>query len=141
MKDIHSILDIEDLIGAAVLKADNVPAAVDLLGFNAAEIAIGVGVGGITFTAANKIEFELTHSEDGSVYDAVTDDDVLGVSGITSGIVKSLTAEHATADVSRLGYIGGRRYIKLLAHFSGAHDTGTPIAALVVKGYPERATA
>ena len=141
MKDLHSVVDVVELLPAATYAADNTPAAVDLLGFESAEIAIAVGAGGITFTTTNKIEFVLTHSDDNSTYAAVTADDLLGVSSVTSGIVKSLVAAHATADVSRFGYVGGKRYLKLLADFSGTHGTGTPLGAVVVKGDPHRATA
>lgn len=135
MKDIHSDITVVSAIGAAVLSADNTPAAIDLQGYNAAEIVLAIGVGGITFTATNKIEFKVTHSDDGATYTDVTDEDVLGVSDISGGIVKALTSAHAAADVSRFGYVGGKRYLKVLADFSGTHGTGTPIAAVVIKSY------
>jgi len=59
---------------------------------------------------------------------------MLGVASITSGIIKSLTSAHAAADVYRFGYVGNKRYLKLLADFSGTHGSGTPIAAMVLKG-------
>lgn len=137
MKDAHSGVEVDVAIAAATLAADNTPPAVDLQGYNSAEIVLAIGAGGITFSSTNKIEFKLTHSDDDSAYTAVDVDDVLGVSSVgTGGIVKSLVAAHATAGVYRLGYIGGKRYIKLLADFSGTHGTGTPIAATVVKGMP-----
>ena len=57
---------------------------------------------------------------------------------ITSGIVRALTAAHAAATVQKIGYKGGKRYIKLLADFSGTHGTGTPIAAEVVRNRLEQ---
>jgi hypothetical protein len=42
----------------------------------------------------------------------------------TGGIVKSLIAAHAAADTTEVGYIGGKRYLKVLADFSGTHGTG-----------------
>jgi hypothetical protein len=123
-------------IGAAVLTADNTPAAIDLQGFQAANIMIAVGVGGITFSGVNKIEFKLTHSDDDVSYADVTDADVLGVTGVVTGIIRALTAAHAAAAVYNVGYIGGRRYLKLLADFSGTHGTGTPIAAIVNRSHP-----
>lgn len=136
MKDIYSESAIVELLPIATIAADNTPVAVDLLGFEAAEIALAIGVGGITFTGANKIEFVLTHSDDNSTYTNVTDADMKGVTGITTGIIKALTAAHATAEVIKYGYLGGKRYLKLLADFSGTHGTGTPLAACVVKGRP-----
>lgn len=44
-------------------------------------------------------------------------------------------AGHATAAVYRFGYVGTKRYLKLLAALEGTHATGTPVAALVIKGH------
>lgn len=136
MRDLHSGVTVATLIGAATLSADNTPPAVDLAGYQAATILLAIGVGGITFSGTNKIEFKLTHSDDDSTYTAVTVDDLLGVDSVAeSGIIKSLTAAHAAASSYRFGYVGGKRYLKLLADFSGTHGTGTPIAAMVLKGH------
>lgn len=134
MKDIHSDFTRTLAIGAAVLAADNTPPAVDLRGYDAAEILLDIGIGGITFSGTNKIEFKLTHSDDDVTYADVTTADMLGVTVAAGGIIKSLVAAHAAAAVYRYGYKGGRRYLKLLADFSGTHGTGTPIAASVLLG-------
>jgi hypothetical protein len=136
MRDLYSNLGVAVLLASATYAADSTPASVDLDGFDSALLAIEVGAGGITFTTSNKVEFVLTHSDDDTTYTNVADADVIGVTGITGGIVKSLVAAHAAADVSLVGYIGGKRYLKLLADFSGTHGTGTPLSALVIKGQP-----
>lgn len=136
MRDIHSDLTVVSAIGAAVLDADNTPAAIDLQGYDAAEIVLLIGAGGITFTTTNKVEFKLTHSDDNSTYEAVTVDDMLGLSSVgDGGIIKSLVAAHASAAAYRYGYKGNKRYLKLLADFGGTHSTGTAMAAVVVKGH------
>lgn len=136
MRDIHSALLAVTAISNATLAADNTPAAIDLKGYNAAEILLAIGVGGITFSGTNKIEFKLTHSDDDSTYTDVTVDDMLGLASVAlGGIIKSLVAAHAAAATYRFGYKGGKRYLKLLADFSGTHGTGTPIAAIVLKGH------
>lgn len=129
MKDEFNEASPAVLIGNATLSADNTPASIDLQGFQACNLILSVGVGGITFSSTNKVEFVLTHSDDDTTYTNVTDADMLGVTGITTGIIKSLVAAHAAAAVYHYGYIGGKRYLKLLADFSGTHGTGTPIAA------------
>lgn len=138
MKDMHSHVKVEALIDVATLTANNTPPAVDRLGFESVEIVLQIGAGGIAFSGTNKIEFKLTHSDDNLSYDAVTLADVEGVASVgTGGIIKALIAAHATADAYRFGYKGNRRYLKLLADFSGTHGTGTPMSAVAVLGHPE----
>ena len=139
MRDGHSGVKPILAIGPAVLAASTTPAAINLAGFKSAEIVIPVGVGGITFSGVNKIEFVLTHSDDDVTYTPVTDADMLGVSGISAGVIKALVAAHAAAAVYNYGYIGGKANIKLQAAFAGTHGTGTPIAAMVLKGNPDLA--
>lgn len=136
MRDLVSRLAETQVIGPVVLSADNTPATIDLAGFNSAAILISVGIGGITFTTSNKIEFVVTHSDDDSTYTNVTDADVQGVTGISNGIVRSLTAAKAAADTAptEIGYVGNKRYLKVLADFSGTHGAGTPISVVLVKG-------
>jgi hypothetical protein len=134
MRDLASKIVPVTVFGPVTLAADNTPAAIDLAGFHSAVLLLGIGVGGITFDSTNKIEFKLTHSDDNSSYSDVTDADMQGVTGITSGIIKSLVAAHAAAAVYEFGYVGNKRYLKLLADFSGTHGTGTPLHACLVKG-------
>lgn len=137
MKDMHSDVQVAQLLPAAAYDADNTPAALDLKGFNACEIVLAIGAGGITFSGTNKVEFKLTHSDDNVTYADVADADILGKTGISSGIIKSLVAAHASAAAYRFGYIGGKRYLKLLADFGGTHGTATPLAALALLGHPQ----
>jgi len=122
------------MIVPAVMTADNAEITVDLQGCDGCEIVLMVGVGGITFNGTNKIEFVLNESDDDSTYTAVPDGLVNGVDGtMTDGIIKALTAAHAAAAVYRFGYVGYKRYLQLLADFSGTHGTGTPISAVAIK--------
>ena len=135
-RDLYKHLSAAHVHGPVVTSADTTPAAIDLQGFRAAVIALGVGIGGITFDATNKIEFVLTHSDDDVTYTNVADADMQGVTGITSGIIKSLVAAHAAAAVYLYGYVGGKRYLKLKADFSGTHGTGTPLQMVIHRGHP-----
>lgn len=141
MRDLQGSISATALILAASLNADNTPIAVDLRGFESAVVLINVGAGGITFDAANKIEFVLSHSNDGTNWGVVTASDVQMPSGQTlgaGGVVRALVAAKAAADAAptEIGYIGDRRYIRLLADFSGAHGVATIIAATAVRGHP-----
>ena len=135
-KDISLEMGLIAVLAPAVLAADNTPAAIDLGNFESAILALHVGIGGITFSGTNKIEFVLTHSDNDSTYVAVGQEDVKGVTVATGGIVRSLVAAHAAASLTKIGYHGGKRYLKLLADFSGTHGTGTPISAVIVAGEP-----
>ena len=136
MRDLASNIKVVTAIGNATLAADNTPVAVDGAGYNSATLVLDIGSGGITFSGTNKIEFVLTHSDDDVTYTAVTDADMINLTGISGGIIKSLIAAHASAAVYKFGYRGGKRHRKLLADFSGTHGTGTPIGAHWLLGEP-----
>jgi len=141
MRDLISNLGVKIAIPSASYDADNTPAAIDLRGFDSAAFLIHVGVGGITFTGSNKVEFKLTHAdeEDGD-YTAVTAADVQGVDSVgAGGIVLALTSAHADPTVTKVGYIGGKPFARLLADFSGTHGAATPIGATVALGHPRNA--
>lgn len=137
MRDLHSHISVDTAIIPAVVAADTTPVTIDLADFDSAELVIQVGIGGINFDATNKVEFKLTHSDDDSTYTAVEDADVLGVETVgTGGIIKSLIEAHPAADAYRVGYVGSKRYLQLVADFSGTHGSPTPLAAVAVKGAP-----
>lgn len=137
MRDLNSNIALVVAIPAAAYTADNTPTAIDLQGFGSAVIELAIGVGGITFTGTNKVEFKLTHSNDDITYEAVELRDVQGIGAVgVDGIIHRLIAAHAAATVHKIGYVGGRRYLKLLADFAGTHGTATPFSATVIKGHP-----
>ncbi|MDO5116193.1 MAG: hypothetical protein Q4D58_08870 [Synergistaceae bacterium] len=127
---------VTELVPAAAYSADNTPAAVEVSEARDATILLFLGIGGITFSTTNKVEFVLTHSSDGADYTNVETRDVVGAGEITSGIICSLKEAHAAAEVKKYGYVGGKKYIKLLAKFSGTHGTATPLSAVVVQCEP-----
>jgi hypothetical protein len=138
IRDLHNNLSTALLVAPQTATADVTPVSVDLLGFRAAMVLLYIGIGGITFTSTNKIEFILEHSNDNSAWAAVTQADVLGPTVAANGIVRSLVAAKAAADVQEISYIGGRRYVRLTPDFSGTHGAGTPMTAFAVRGLPEQ---
>lgn len=141
-RDLHDNISPITLIAPATLNADNTPTSVDLRGFMSAAVMLYVGPGGITFSGTNKIEFVLQHSDDNSAWSNVASADVVGAPAgpvISGGIVRALVAAKAAEDITKLSYVGGKRYIRLTADFSGTHGTGTLITAFVIRGNPEQA--
>lgn len=137
-RDLHDNLSAALLIAPSTPTADTTPVSVDLLGFRGAMVLLYIGIGGITFTGVNKIEFILEHSLDNTSWSPVAQADVAGVTVAAGGIIRSLIAAKAAADFQEVSYIGGRRYIRLTADFSGTHGTGTPMFAAMVRGLPEQ---
>lgn len=134
MRDAHHSTKVVVALPAAAYDDDATGATVDRLGFEAVELALSIGAGGITFSADNKIEFAVEHGDDASTWTAVAAGDVLGATVAAGGVVKALTAAHPTADVTRLGYIGDRRYVRLSAAFAGTHGAATPLSAVAMLG-------
>ncbi|GJE46189.1 hypothetical protein [Methylobacterium soli] len=125
-------------IAPAVLTDDPAAITIDRSGYDAVTFVLMLGVGGITFTNTNRIDFIVEHSDDGATWEAVDPTNLLGATPDASGIVLSQRTAHPAATVHRFGYVDGtvgdRRYVRLRADFNGTHGTGTPIAALAVLG-------
>lgn len=130
---------------AAVRTADANSAAVDRTLYDAQEIThvLLMGVGGITFDTTNKIEVLMEDSDDDSTYATVAQKDCIVDNGVTvtSGIVKSFIAAHATATAYSFGYRGNKRYSRLKLDFSGTHGVGTATAAVAIHGETKFAPA
>lgn len=132
----HS-LKIVSAVAPGAYAADVTPVALDRLGFASVTFAIGVGVGGITFSGTNKIEFVLEESYDGEDWTPVLAKDVAGLDlTADDGIVRALRTAHAQPSTTQLGYIGDARYVRLRPDFSGTHGTATPFSAVAILGRP-----
>lgn len=125
-------------INPAVLADDPAAITVDRAGFDSVTFVLTLGVGGISFSNTNRIDFVMEHSDDGTAWDAVNATNVLGAAPDASGIVLSQRSAHPNPTVHRFGYVDGivgqRRFVRLRPDFSGTHGTGTPIAAIAVLG-------
>lgn len=137
--DMSQTLSADFIIPPATLAADNTPATFAMGNFDSLTVYIQVGVGGITFSGTNKIEFVMTHSDDDVTFTNVAAADLVGVASVTGGIVRALVAAHAAPSATEIGYIGNKPFLRMLADFSGTHGTGTPISVLGVRGRPLRA--
>lgn len=85
--------------------------ALDTLGFNAVTIVVA---GKMSANEAPVMNFALKHSDDGSEYVDVPENQMM--------ISAPLSYE---APVQKIGYFGGRRYVKLVATMSSALSTAT----------------
>jgi hypothetical protein len=121
----------------AVVTADADGTTVDLQGFNSAMVVVNTGVEGDTLSASVKFDFILEHSDNGSSWSAVTSStDVTEGSVDSSGIFLTLDDNAETPQISQIGYIGGKQYIRCKIDTTGTHSNGTPMGVTVIKGNP-----
>lgn len=139
MRDMVSRIKPFVAVAAAVLAATPSVLTVDRQGFDSLAFVINTGVGGITFDTTNKIEFVMTHSDDGTTYTQVAASDIQGndaPASVTNGVILAFTSAQAAAAVKEIGYVGNKRYVRVLPTFSGTHGTGTGIAVTALAGHP-----
>lgn len=125
MKDLHSrISPVVSLIPAAIAATAN-GSAIDLQGFNSAEVLISTGA----ITSAGDFTVKLQHS------DTTTSGDFTDTAA--SDRLGSFPESLAADTVYRVGYKGGKRYVRHVITKNG----GTSIIAgiLVLKGHPSDA--
>lgn len=130
------------MLARASITATPSVTAIDTLDYGSVTFLAYAGIGGITFSTTNKVEFTVEHSDDNVTFVAAKDDDLILAPGATApgdtGIVRSLIAAKAAADTDHtvIGYRGKKRYVKCTPVFSGTHGTGTIIGVDVIKGHP-----
>lgn len=127
MKDLHNNIKTEVAFNTAAISSDTTTAGniIDLQGFESAEFAILAG----TLTDGTYTPLlEEGDASDLSDAAAVADADLLGT--------EAAAALAATDDntVTKLGYIGSKRYVRL-SIVSASTTSGGTVSALVVKGH------
>lgn len=147
MNDLHSNITADGLNakGPTRLGASGSVVA-DLQGFAAAEVLIQLSGTGATFSAANLVRLSILHGDTSTAATAACSASDL-ITSITpvAGVVKTYNTKTAAAPgLTRIGYRGGRRYLRVRYAASGTATgatgmTGTRIAVAVVKGRPGQA--
>ena len=54
--------------------------------------------------------------------------------------VKTTGNPDSTGSIHRVGYVGGKRYIRLVIAKTGTHSTGTSISGIILKGNARHTT-
>ena len=136
MRDLKNNIGVVQSLAPAARSSDADGTGVDLQGFESATIVIDMGAEGITLASTNKIEIELEHSDDNSTFTDVTSSaDVIGATPDSNGVIATFDDPAEAPAIASVGYIGGKRYIRAVANFSGTHGTATPLAVSVIKGH------
>lgn len=148
MKDLHSLIKVVDLVKPIVGNntSEGTPAnGADRRGFGSVEHVAAIGVSGDTLSGSVKIDVILQDSDDDSTYAAVTNADYAlvasdGVAAAPNGSGIIATIDDAAEDNAKIrcGYIGPKRYSRLLLQFTGTHTNGTPIHTFAILGHPNQ---
>ena len=137
MQDIANSLKVLNTINPVVGTSDANGTGIDLQGYESAMIVVPTGIEGDTLSSSVKIDFKLEESSDNSTFTAVAVNTAVTDGAVdANGIFSTLDANSETPQISTIGYIGGSRYIRVVADFTGTHSNGTPIAAQVILGTP-----
>ena len=141
MRDLASNIRVVAAVAAAILTTTPTPTVIDRRGFRSLAFVLSTGIGGITFTSTNKLEWIVEHSDDNSNWTAVVAADLLTGQGANptvaaGGIVEAYVAAKNAASTNEYGYIGSKRYVRLTPTLGGTHATGTALAGLGILGDP-----
>jgi hypothetical protein len=137
MRDGKSGLAFDESLNAIVKDADTNCTAIDQQGFSSVTHIVNVGAPGITFSTSNKIDIKLEDSDDNSSFSAVTaNTSVTGGTVDSNGIFQTIDANGDCNKVYAIGYVGGKRYSRVVLDFSGTHGTGTVVGVVGAKGHP-----
>ena len=134
-------------LDAAVLTADANGNTVDRQGFDSVALAASVGVSGDTLSGSVKIELEVEHAEDDGTgspdtWEDCADTDLLNsVAGTNPGTFAVIDDPAEDDLVYATGYIGDRRFVRVVANLTGTHTNGTPVSAVAVLGHGALAPA
>jgi hypothetical protein len=134
MKDlIHNLLAVQSLVPIlAHTTAHGTGLGVDLQGFEGANLIAHVGQSGDTLSGSLKwtVSFQECDVDTPGSYTNIAAADLLGGE---NDVVIDAAAEDEV--VVQRGYIGAKRYVRILFTQTGTHTNGTPLSAVVVKGF------
>jgi len=144
MQDLtHNIVVSNSIINAVKTAGAN-GSGVDLKGFEEATAIVDVGAEGDTLSGSLYFEISLEHSDDDSTYTDCVQADIINGTIAAGGIWLKLDGStggdpDTTGGNWQVGYVGGKRYLRLVLAKTGTHSTGTPIAGVIVKSRPRNA--
>ncbi len=118
------------VIAAAALSTGNI----DTQGADIQSFVVLVGNIADVLSGAVRIDLSISHADDDgtgnpAAFSGCADTDVLNFTGLTSGIFASVNAAAAAEKRYVIDYIGGKRFVKVIATPVGL-VTGGPVAVL-----------
>lgn len=144
MQDLSNNIGLGNSIINAVKTADANGTGIDLQGFEEATAVVSVGAEGDTLSGSLYFEVSLEHSDDDSTYTDCVQADIVNGTIAAGGIFLKLDGTtdgdpSTTGGQWQVGYVGGKRYVRLVLAKTGTHTNGTPISGMIVKSRPRNA--
>ena len=145
MRDLsNNISPAVSIISAVRTEAVN-GSGVDLQGYESATVLVDVGAEGDTLSSSVHFEVSLEHSDDNSTFTDVAQADIIDGTISSGGIFLKLDGTaggnpDTAGGIFRVGYVGGKRYVRVVLAKTGTHSNGTPIGAMVVRGHARHST-
>lgn len=139
MYDLSNQINPAISLAAAVRNAAADGTGVDLKGYESATVIVDVGAEGDTLSGSVYFELSLEHSDDNITFTDCAQADIVDGTIAAGGIFLKLDGtaggDPDTAGlIYRVGYVGGKRYLRVVIAKTGTHTNGTPIGAMVVRG-------
>ncbi len=144
MQDLSNNIGISNSIINAVKTTGANGSTVDLQGFENATAVVTVGAEGDTLAANLYFTVALQHSDDDSAWSNATQTDIVNGTIAADGIFLKLDGTtggnpDTTGGEWQVGYVGGKRYVRLVLAKSGTHSTGTAMSGVIIKSTPRNA--
>lgn len=138
MPDISNNIALRPLINPAVLNVTTTGVSLDLQGYRAVEFAAYIGAPGVTLSGSVLIDFVLQESDNNTTFTVVADADMFGavLPVANAGIFARIDANTKASKAYGIGYRGAKRFLRVVATYTGAHTVGTPIAVIGLLGFP-----
>lgn len=138
MKDLYNSIAESMLLAPVSISATQSAVEVDLKDCNSAVFYWLTGIEAGTLSGSLGWSLTMTHADDDGTgvagsYANVTAADVQGVTP-SSGVVVTIDDPAEDVTLYKIGYVGGKRFVKLLITEIGT-TTGMPQALLVLKGH------
>ena len=140
MKDLSNSISPAVSLAAAVSSAAANGTGVDLQGYESATVLVDVGAEGDTLSSSVHFEISLEESDDNSTFTDVAQSGIVDGTISSGGIFLKLDGTaggnpDTAGGIFRVGYVGGKRYIRVVIAKTGTHSNGTPIGAMVIRGH------
>lgn len=142
MRDIADNVKVVAALVPVVATADTDGVDIDLQGFNSAMLILNIGIEGDTLSGSVKFDFILQDAPDdgagsADTYVNVTDNNIVNYGTVdSSGIFLTVDADGEIPAITRIGYVGTKRFIRLKIDATGTHSNGTPMGCVAVLGNP-----